>query len=169
MNYRESLNQTVNLKIIEIFVESILANPGDFETLFQLISDGDKKISWKAAWVCDKIAEIRPDFFCQTHIEKIVDGAITNSHEGFRRSSLSILYHLPLQQVNVRLLNSCFEWMISPQSSIAVQALAIKIIHRYCSIEPDIKAELKAYLENYDSDRLSAGMMSIRRKVLRTL
>ena len=169
MNYRELLQQTINLKIIKTILESILANPSDFDLLFNLISDDDAKISWKAAWVCDKIAEIRPEFFCQSHIEKIVDGAITNSHEGFRRSCLSILYHLPLQPINVELLNSCFEWIIAAQSSIAVQALSIKIIHRYCKLEPDLKAELKAYLENYDSEGISAGIMAVRRKVLKSL
>lgn len=169
MNYRESLKQTINLKTISTLVESILENPSDFEVLFELISDNDEKISWKAAWVCDKIAELRPKFYSQWHIDKIMDGVMTNSQEGFRRSCLSILYHLPLQPINVELLNSCFEWMISTQSSIAVKALSIKIIHRYCSAEPDLKAELKAYLENYDSEGVSAGIMAIKRKVLRTL
>lgn len=169
MNYRESLNKTINLKIISKIVNSILENPNDFEVLFELILDNDDKIRWKAAWVCDKIAEKRPDFFEQSHIYGIVSQTISNSHEGFRRSCLSILYHLPLQPVNVPLLNSCFEWMISRESSIAIQALSIKIIHRYCSIEPDIKSELKAYLENYETEGVSAGILAIRRKVLKTL
>lgn len=169
MNYREKLYQTINLKTIKIIVESILEHPSDFDFLFQLISDSDKKISWRAAWVCDKIAEIKPEFYSQWHIDKIIEGTIANSHEGFRRSCLSILYHLPLQPVNVALLNSCFEWMISTKSSIAIQALSIKIIQRYCSVEPDIKAELKAYLENYDSEGVSVGIMAVRRNVLKTL
>lgn len=169
MDYREKLYQTINLKIIKILVESVLEHPNNFDLIFKLISDSDEKIGWRAAWVCDKIAEIKPEYYSQWHIDKIIEGAITNPHEGFRRSCLSILYHLPLQPINVELLNSCFDWMISSQSSIAVQALSIKIINRYCSIEPDIKAELKAYLENYDSEGVSAGIMAVRRKVLKTL
>ncbi len=169
MVLRKSLNQTLNLKIISNIVNSILENPSEFEILFKLMSDRNVKISWRAAWVCDKIAEIQPLFFCQSHIDDIVSRTISNSHEGFRRSCLSILYHLPLQPVNVPLLNSCFEWMISRESSIAIQALSIKIIHRYCIIEPDIKHELKAYLENYETERVSVGILALRKKILKTL
>lgn len=82
MDLRKSLHKTVNLKVINTIVQSILENPNNFNLLYELMSDKDAKICWRAAWVCDKIAEIRPEFFSQAQIEEIVSCTITNSHQG---------------------------------------------------------------------------------------
>jgi hypothetical protein len=59
--------------------------------------------------------------------------------------------------------------MISPKYPIAVQAYAMKLLYQLCLIEPDLAIELKAYLENIDSNNYSVGYLSTRNNVIKLL
>jgi hypothetical protein len=59
--------------------------------------------------------------------------------------------------------------MISSNQPIAVQALSLKLLSKYCTIEPQLIPELIAYLENFETEQLSPGMISCRKNALKVL
>jgi hypothetical protein len=59
--------------------------------------------------------------------------------------------------------------MLSSTSSIAVQALSMKILFKICKTEPDLTTELVAYLQNIDINCYSKAFQSTRRNVLNAL
>lgn len=59
--------------------------------------------------------------------------------------------------------------MLSPKSSIGVQALSMKILLRISEIEKDFRSELTVCLENTDDELYSAGFRASKRTVLKSL
>ncbi len=170
MDYRNLLKNNLSRKLIDNVAANIYDNIDDFQTVFDLIFDEDKQIAWRAAWACEKIIQKFPEFIDLSKTEQITQLALTTKHNGLHRLSLSILCSLPVPNpINVDLLNSCFEWMTSEHQPIAVQALSLKLLVRFCKIEPDLKPELIAILENFEADYYTPGMIASRRNALKYL
>lgn len=170
MDYRLHLYRPLSRLFIDSLVREIYENPSDFTLVYQLVFDTDEKVSWRAAWACQKISEKHPEWFTESQFQELVALAISTSHSGLQRGCLSILNNLPLpNSIPVEFINACFDWMVSAKSAIAVQALSMKMLLKICLVEPAFKAELQAYLENIDSECYSAGFKSTRRNVLKAL
>jgi len=170
MDYREHLFRPLSLHFVDHLVEVIFSNPEDFKIIYTLIFDSEEKVAWRAAWACQKISEKFPGWFTEKQFMELAAHAIYTSHAGLKRGCLSILYNLDLpDSIPVDFLNSCFEWMISPRSSIAVQALSMKILYKICSKEPDLINELRTYLESISPDDYSKGFNAARHKILKNL
>jgi hypothetical protein len=170
MDYREHLLRPLSKRFVDHLVLEIFTNPDDFEIVFRLIFDNDANVAWRAAWACQKISDKHPEWFAESHFFELVTLAISTPHAGLQRGCLSTLNNLPLPaSIPVEFINSCFDWMIKAKSSIAVQALSMKMLLKICYLEPDFKAELKAYLENVDYENYTAGFRSTRRNVLKAL
>lgn len=88
----------------------------------------------------------------------------------FPRLLLSIFYNLPVPtNLPIRLLNYCFDHMLQPQESIAIQALSIKNAYNLCRLEPDLMNELKRVLENAEVDYYSPGVQAAIRSTLKKI
>ncbi len=168
MDYRYLLKNNLSRKLIDDIALTVYDNVANFQIVFDLIFDEDEKVSWRAAWACEKMIQKFPNLIDDTKKQQITNLTLTTKHEGVRRLSLSILISLPVT-LNVDLINSCFDWLASEKQPIAIQSLSLKSLVRFCKIEPDLKPELIAYLENYDSHLLSPGMISSRRNALKEL
>ena len=153
-----------------MLVETIFANPSDFEVIYKLVFDTDIKVAWRAAWACQKISEKAPEWFNEKQFNELANLAISSSHSGLKRGCLSILLQLKLpKSISVEFINACFEWMISPQFPIAVQVYSMKMLYRICEMEPNFKPEIKAYLENMVQEDYSLGFNSARNNILKLL
>lgn len=170
MDYREHLHRPLSLHYVDFLVQEIFANPSDFKIIYQLIFDSDEKVAWRAAWACQKISEKYPEWFSEKEFAELVSLAMKTKHGGVHRGCMSILKNLNLpDSIPVEFINSCFDWMISPKSPIAVQALSIRMLYSICMKEPDFKPEFIAYLENIDYECYSPGFISTRKNVLKLL
>lgn len=170
MCYREQLKNPASLRYIDKLVQDVFNNPNGFKQVYSLVFDSDMNIAWRAAWACQKISEKHPEWFDESQFNELTTLSISTTHSGLQRGCLSILNNLTLPTpIRVDLINACFDWMISPKSAIAVQALSMKILFSICLKEPDLKSELKAYLEDIDSECYSAGFNSVRKKTLSRL
>lgn len=170
MDYRNQLLVPLSKRFADKLAAEIYACPADFIILYNLIFDSDVKVAWRAAWACQKISEKQPKWFTDTNFDELAVLAMATKHGGMKRGCLSILNNLPLPEVlSVEFVNSCFEWMVSPQCPIAVQALSMKMLYKICCKEPDFTPEFKAYLENANPDDYSPGFISTRKNVLKLL
>ena len=170
MDYRTHLQHPLSLRFIDKLVDEVFLFPTDFPIVYQLIFDSDDKVSWRAAWACQKISEKHPEWFFVQHFLGLAKLSISTRHGGLQRGCLSILNNLPFPDpIPVDLINACFDWMTSAKSSIAVQALSMKVLVRICKVEPDFVHELIACLENVDYESYSPGFKSIRKNALKVL
>ena len=170
MNYRLHLLRPLSRHFVDLLVQEIFVNPSDAIIIYRLIFDSDDKVAWRAAWACQKISDKHPEWYNDQQFIEIGLLTLTTKHGGLQRGCLSILNNLPLPDlIPVELINACFEWMVSPKSPIAVQALSMKLLHKICLQEPGFTVELIAYLENIDPNDYSAGFKSTRKNVLKAL
>ena len=89
---------------------------------------------------------------------------------GSKRLLLSILYHAPATKVpSVALLNFCLDAMLSPQESIGVQSLAIRMAYRLCEPEPELLYELRTILESTETEMYSTAVKSAVRNTLKKI
>ena len=86
------------------------------------------------------------------------------------QTSLIILYNIPIPTpISVDLLNYCLDHMLSPQESIGVQALSIRIAYLLCRKEPELLQELQLILENTELDFYSTGVRTTVRNTLKKI
>ena len=126
-------------------------------------------MSWRAIWVCEKLSEIHPGWFILLY-DEIIQRLIDCTHDGSKRLLLSILYNIPIPTpISVDLLNYCLDHMLSPQESIGVQALSIRIAYLLCRKEPELLQELQLILENAELDFYSTGVRTTVRNTLKKI
>jgi len=168
-NYREFLARPIARLFLHEIVESVSIYPEDFDTIYKLIKDPKEKISWRAAWACEKVFEKYPDFLAGKE-EELISFVMKNNHSGTRRILLSILLELPTPKpLPVDFLDFCFNNMLDLNQAIATQALCIKMAYKLCLLEPELLPELKLYLENAELEYYSIGVKTCVRNVLKKL
>lgn len=169
MIYKAYLSQSLTLKLLEPAIQSVLDNEADFEIVFDLMTDDNDKVAWRSAWLCEKLSERRPTLFQSTHFSALIDLSLSTKNGSVRRLALSMLTNLKISEIPVDLLNACYEWMSSDKYPVAVQALSLGLLYHFCTLEPELKPELSAYLENFETENLSPGMKAMRRNIMKQL
>lgn len=160
INYREYFSQRIGRLSISRVVDTVSQYPEDFDVIYRLVSDPEEKISWRAAWACEKIFEKEPDFLAGKQNE-LIRFVMTGNHSGKNRILLSILLDLPTPTpLPIHFLDYCFERMFDLSQAIAVQALCIKMAYKLCLTEPELLPELKLYLENIETGYYSPAVKS---------
>lgn len=167
--FRNTLAGSIRNLSIEKIVQDICLHPEYLMDMYQLISDENQTVSWRAIWACEKVSEKHPGWFV-TMQDDIIHRLLACQHDGSKRLLLSILYNLPVTYpISVDLLNYCFDRMLAPQESIGVQALAIRMAHRLCKSEPELLKELQLILENTDTEFYSTGVKATIRNTLKNI
>jgi hypothetical protein len=170
MDYKELLSRPLSKSFLDEIIKNVLLNPGDFSMLIGLLSDDDTATSRRAFWACEKIAKTRVGWFSGDDAQQIEKLCLTTKDTGKKRLGISLLLHLPLpEKINVDLINSCFEWMISPRWPSGLQSIAMKYLSKVCTKEPGLKHELIAYLENANISDYSPAFVAARKNTLKML
>jgi hypothetical protein len=138
------------------------------ETLLCLMSEDNASLSWRAAWVVEKVSLMRPLLLMPWRRE-IVDWVMSvDVPDGFRRLSLSILYNLPVdEELDVALFNSLLDRMADLQSPPGVQALSMKLASRMSLAETNLHEEFLCILRSMELEYYSAGVKSVVRNCLK--
>ena len=167
--FRNKLNVSISKLSIDALVQEICNQPKYLKDIYQLISDEKQVVSWRAIWTCEKVSELHPDWFIPLYND-ILQPILACCHDGSKRLLLSILYNIPVPTpVPVDLLNYCLEHMLSPQESIGVQALAIRMAYKLCKQEPELLKELQLILENTDTEFYSVGVKTTIRNTIKKI
>lgn len=140
-----------------------------FHTLYNIAMADDSSTANRALWVCEKLSEKHPSLFAPCY-DELTDRLLTSNNDTARRLLLSILFNLPIPTpLPIHLLNYCFDHLLNPQDSIAVQALCIKLAYQLCRHQPELQQELQTILENAEATFYSPGVQSAIRSTLRKL
>lgn len=167
--FRKALDVSISKLSIDGLVQDICHQPEYLKEMYQLISDEKQTVSWRAIWVCEKVSEIHPDWFAPL-LDDVTQRLLKCNHDGSKRLLLSILYNVPVSTpIPVDLLNYCLDHMLSPQESIGVQALSIRMAYQLCKQEPELLNELQLILENTDTELYSVGVKTTVRNTLKKI
>lgn len=166
---RQVLLQGLSRKMIDDIVMSIDKAPQDFTSLYELIKHTDSKVSWRAAWACEKLCDLHPDWFIP-YYEELTMRALTCQHSGTRRILLSILFKLPVPALlPIPLLDFCLLRMLSPEEPAAVQSLCIRLAYKIGKAEPELLGELGFYLQSADTSYYSPAVNHSIKKIIKKI
>lgn len=144
-------------------------DPALFDELVSLAGDEDNTVAWHAAWALEQLSRRRPELF-EPRREEISQHAVSETRHGVQRLLLSIVSRMPIpEETDAGMIDFCLEGMHSPQLSIAVRALCIKIACRICMRHMPLAGELRLHLEYGDEECLPTGVATARRNALRKL
>ena len=137
----------------------------NFEEIYRLVFDSDSKTAWRAAWAMEKACELQPALLTPK-IPEIIAALPHFRHHGSKRCLLLAMLRAPLPQpVPVALINICFNWLVSPKESIAVQVNSLKMLDKIAQQEPDLRQEIALCLRGDLSD-YATGYRTAARKWL---
>ncbi|WP_321436851.1 hypothetical protein [uncultured Bacteroides sp.] len=168
-NFEERLSSKLSRNFVDAIVVSVQNSPEDFGQLYSLIKSEEIKISWRAAWACEKLSESNPEWLISKY-EEITQLTFSTKHSGTKRLFLSILHNLPVpSEFPVELYNFCLEKMLSPDEAIAIQALSVKLAYKIALKEPELLSEIRLYLENAETEYFSTGVKNCIQNVLKKI
>lgn len=170
MELRQQIISTLDVNFTHRLAAEAAHNRKLFDALLDLCTDIEKRAAWRAAWVIEKVALRNANSFDEHDVQKIIEMTLNTPFEGVRRSCLTMLVHLPqIKEVDVNLLNQCYVWLLSAYQPVAIQALSLKLIVRFCSIEPQLLPELAVVIIGLDDNNYSKGIKSLLAKTRKLL
>ncbi len=122
--------------------------PTSIPILLELNEHTKAKIAWRSAYLLDLIHDI-DDTVLDDFMETIMERTPHLTNQSIRRHYLRILSQHELEELaDGNLLDSCFTWLQSEETPIAVKAHCMQIIFKLTKPYPELIPELKAVLEN---------------------
>ncbi len=169
MELRTSLSGHISKHWVKEIAKQVDTRPHCFDELYRLLYEEERKVSWRAAWVCANLCEEYPDRFMDKR-EELMQLAITSSNPGLIREILSILHLLPVSQpVSVAFLNWCLDRITVPGHPIAIQVLSIKLLYAIACVEKELLPEIILCLESIDPEYASPAIRSVLRNIFKKI
>jgi len=152
----------------ELIIREVGNSERQFSSLLNLALNDKDPVGWRAAWILDGAAEVKPGLVPK-HIPQIVHKLPSIKSSGTIRSLLRMLcrYNIPEEEQGL-LIDLCFKYMVSELYPVAVKVHAMQIIYNHCLLYPELKDELRTVIEDQVSNN-SVGFMARGRRIIRQL
>ena len=171
MNLREELLKEKNhtkeqaLKISEHAISS----PKRFKELMQCFLSNEYRVAQRAAWSVSWAAQKNPELI-QPYIKDLIEQLPRKDvHDAVIRNSVRILQKIKIPQAfHADLMNSCFHFIESNTTPVAIKAFSLTTLFNLSKIYPEIKNELKLIIEerwNYEKAAFKSRGKSILKKL----
>jgi hypothetical protein len=140
-----------------------------FDQLFNLFLNDEYRVVQRAAWPLSYIVIEHPRLI-EKHFSKLIKNLHRpNIHDAVKRNTLRLLQEISIpQRFHGEIMNTCFEYIISPAEKAAIKAFSLTILQNLSKQYPDIKQELKTVIEErWDFE--SAAFHSRAKKILKDI
>lgn len=136
--------------------------------LWEIMLENKQPLAWRSAWVMYHLVYENKEL-ARPYIHKITEQLPHFPFDGQKREMLKVLMLFDVQDLDMgKLVGLCFEMMMSPKESLAVNVHAMQMIFNISEIETELKAELKQAIE-FLLPEAKAGMISRGTKLLRKM
>jgi hypothetical protein len=170
MNLREEILKEHSKANSLRIVDWVGNNAKRFAELLHLFLYDEYRVVQRAAWSISTVAERHPELI-MPHLPAMVqrmEGEGVPS--AVKRNVLRVLQTAPLpEDIHDPLMNICFNVLEDPKESIAVRAFAMTVLGRLTKVYPELKAELRAIIEDALTHEPSPGFKSRAAKVLKII
>ena len=139
------------------------------DELVRLFLAGEYRVTQRAGWPLSYCAQKNPELI-RKHIPKLIRNLKTPGlHDAVKRNTVRLLQDIPVPvRSQGELMNICFEYLASPDETVAVKVFAMTILEKLSRIYPDIRQELKWIIEER-WDYETAAFHARGRKILKQL
>lgn len=140
-----------------------------FDELMYLFLNDEYRICQRAVWVVSTVADKYPHLI-QPYILPMLENLKNNHHASVTRNTVRVLRYLDkIPESSIGLTASiCFKYLTTPSVPIAIRVFSMHILYKICLVEPDLKEELKMFIED-GMQYGSPGYKSAGRTILKKL
>ena len=138
--------------------------------LWNLAKSDDRRVSVNALWVMTHLAQSEPEWAASLQ-DELIDMVVVESDMAKKRMLLQILKCQEFDMENIRtdFLDWCLSEINSECEPCAVRTFSIYAAFKMCRFYPELLDELNEHLSMMSHQRLSAGLMSARRRTVEAI
>ena len=168
-SFKNKLRHLILSEHSRTMADTVVNEIGDdeerFKALMDLLSEGDYRLTQRAAWPLALISDKRPAFITP-YIHDLILKLKEPAHPALHRNIVRILQgiEIPSEEQGV-LADACFLFLYHNETPIATKCFSISVLHNICLKEPDLAKEICLYIEERISFE-SAAFKSRGRKFL---
>ena len=150
MNIREALLKEKLHKKEQALVITDYACTSDknFNELMHCFLSDEYRLAQRAAWSVSWAAQKQPHFIMPYIKDLIQQLPRKDVHDAVIRNSVRILQKINIpEDLHGELMDSCFNFIESNETPVAIKAFALTTLYNLSKIYPDIQNELKLLIE----------------------
>jgi len=169
MDILESLKQEHSKKQTDRIVAFVGADKRRFARLIDLFFKGEYRITQRAAWPLSYCVRAHPELI-EPYIKLLLDNlARKDIHVAVIRNTVRLLQDVDIPKKHQgRVMSTCFDFLQSPETPVAVKAFSLTILSNLSKEHPDIGGELKLIIEE-QWERSTAAFRSRAKRALREI
>ena len=168
--HEELLKNKIHLKQDALRItEYAVSSPKHFKELMKCFLSNEYRLAQRAAWSVSWAAEQKPELI-KPYIKDLVDVLERKDvHNAVIRNSVRVLQKIEIPEaLHGELMNSCFRFIESPSTPIAIKVFSLTTLHNLSAYYPEIKPELKLLIEELWPHE-TAAFKSRGRKILQQM
>jgi hypothetical protein len=169
MDILQSLKKEHSKKQTSRIVAYIGADKDRFAELIGLFFRGEYRITQRAAWPLSYCVREHPELIAP-YFKPLLDNLQRKDiHVAVVRNTVRLLQDVTIpKKYQGRVMNTCFEYVQSPETPIAVKAFSLTILSHLAADYPDIRGELKVLIED-QWEQATPAFRSRAKKVLKEM
>lgn len=157
--------ESFGAKEATVIVDEFLLAPAELSAFIMDFLGDDVRFRQRGAWVLVNLAQNHQDKLLP-YIDLFMSALKDKPEDSIKRNVLRIFQYMELPNaVHERLINYCFDVLVSKEEAIAIQVFAMSVLPNLISNYPELQKELILILE----DKLpyaSAGFKARARTIL---
>lgn len=131
------------------FITKAIGNdPAEFKKIIDIIYKEKAPLPQRASWLLAAVNDKHPELL-KPYIPLFINTIQKFKIDGIKRNiALVLASHNISQKIQGKLVNICFELILSPTETVAVKVHAMQAIANIAKLHPELKNELKAAIED---------------------
>lgn len=148
MNYIQQLLKEHSRSNTNIIAKSVGNNAVEFKKIIDIIYNGEAPLPQRASWLLAALNEKHPELLLP-YISLFIDTLPKFKIDGIKRNmALVLASHKIPKKLQGKLINLCFDLLLSSNETVAVKVHAMQAIANIAKTHPELQNELKAAIEN---------------------
>lgn len=169
MDLHQLLKDEHSKKQTDRIVKYVGQDKERFAQLIKLFFRGEYRITQRAAWPLSYCVRNHPELI-NPYFKQLLDNLDRQDiHVAVIRNTVRLLQDVTIpKKYQGRVMNTCFDFIQSPETAIAVKAFSLTILSNLSSDYPDIAGELRLIIED-QWDQAPPAFRSRAKRVLKNL
>ncbi|MFY9307439.1 MAG: hypothetical protein WAQ28_00170 [Bacteroidia bacterium] len=148
MNFTAQLAVEHSRANTDFITKAIGSSTKKFKEIVDIIYNGHAPLPQRASWLLAAVNEKHPELLLP-YIPLFITTVHKFKIDGIKRNMLSALsQHTIPEELQGQIVNTCFEFLLSPDETVAVKVFAMQIIANIAKQHPELQDELKAVIED---------------------
>ncbi len=168
MYYKTQLLKEHSKANTNLIAKQIGNNAEEFNKIIEIIYNQEAPLPQRAAWLLATVNQKHPALLTP-YIPQFIETIQKFKIDGIKRHILLVLASQVIPQpLQAKLIDICFEFILSPSEAVAVKVHAMQIIANLAKQYPPLKGELKSVI-NQQLPKSTAAFSARAKRILKEM